>query len=98
MSAAAGGAAAAAAAARMNATIAAGGMIRVDPEEFLRMVDRLAEPVIVHYRGIWAMFMSPAHHYIMPYKGLTVVTKSRDLLFLPKGVELIEAKSLYMPI
>jgi hypothetical protein len=97
MSAAAGGAAAAAAA-RMNATIAAGGMIRVAPEEFLRMADRLEQPVIVHYQGIWAFFMTPAHHYVMPYKGLTVVTKSPESLYLPKGAELIEAKGLYMPI
>lgn len=96
MSAAAGGAAAAAA--LRNASIAAGGMIRVVPEEFLRMADRLEEPVIVHFQGTWALFMTPAHHYVMPYKGLVVVTKSRDSLYLPKGVELIEAKSLYMPI
>ena len=61
--AAAGGAAAAAAAiALMNSVSAAGGMVRVEPEDFLRLLDRHEAPIMIHYLGGWSLFTATAHH------------------------------------
>lgn len=91
-------AASAAATALMNAVSAAGGMVRVEPEDFLRLLATHEPEVMVHYLGGWSLFTSTAHNYIMPYKGLMIVTKSTDELLLPKSIEVFEAKSLYLPI
>lgn len=92
------GAAAAAAAALANAVAAAGGMVRVDPADFLAIADRAEQPLVVHSAGPWVLFVGFYHHYVMPYRGLTFVTKSTDPLLLPKGTELIESKYIYLPV
>lgn len=97
MSAAAGAAAGVAAANYRIAAASAGAMVRLEPADFLRLVDQSENPVVV-YANFRLIFTVWSHHYVMPYKGLTVVTRSAQPLLLPKAVELIQAKSMWLPI
>jgi hypothetical protein len=40
---------------------------------------------------------SGKHHYLTSYKGLTFFTKSSAQIDLPRGVEVIVAKKIWMP-
>ena len=90
----AGGAAAAIAAG--NAIAAAGGIVRLDPEEFLAILDRSEDPLVI-YANQWMPFVG-RHCYLMSYRGFHFVTRSIEELPLPKGTELIRAKSIFTPV
>ncbi len=89
---AAGGAAAAAAIA--NAIKASGSLVRVEPEEFQRLLNRQPDALVVHTEG---GVLRKNYQYLMGYRGLTFYTKSRDPLSLPRGTEVVLAGSIWMP-
>lgn len=91
---AAAGGAAAAAAAIAQAIKASGVLVRVEPEEFLKIAGRVPEPLIVAATG---GFFSTNYQYLMGYKGLAFYTKSDVALELPASVELIDAKGIWIP-
>lgn len=98
---AAGGAAAAAsvaAAAAMNALNAAGGMVRVQPEDFVAVVDRTADALVIYSQTKNWLTGRNTFQYLTSYKGLSFVTMAFSELALPKGVELIKARSIYLPV
>ena len=89
---------AAAAAAIANAVAASGGLVRLTPADFLAILDRTENPLVV-YANFWVLFSyGGRHHYLTPYRGINFVTQSAEELWLPKGVELIRAKSLFAPV
>lgn len=90
--AAAGGAAAAAA---IQALRAMGVIVRVEPEQFARVLGRAEEPVVVTASGGW---FSTSYSYVTTYKGLAFFTKAKEELPLPEGVELVEAEKIHMPM
>ena len=90
--------AAAAAAAVTNAIAAAGGLVRVAPEVFQELLYRTDDPLVV-YAETWVLFdYLGRHRYLMPYRGINFVTNSPEELQLPKGTELIRAKSIFLPV
>jgi len=89
---AAGGAAAAAAIAQ--AVKASGVVVRLEPEEFAKVLGRVAEPLVVYSKG--GLF-STRHQYLTSYKGLGFFTSSRETLRLPAGSELITAGRIWIP-
>ena len=86
--------AAASAAAIAQAIKASGVLITVAPEDFLTIVVRQKEPLVVHAVGglIWTNYQ-----YLTSYKGLAFFTKSPEALNLPGGVEIVQAKSISIP-
>ncbi len=88
----AGGAAAAAAIAQ--AIRASGVLVRVEPNEFLGILQRQPNPLVVHATG---GFFSTNYQYLSSYKGLAFFTKSPEPLTLPSGAELVLAKSIWVP-
>ncbi len=88
------GAAAGAAAAIANAIKASGVLVRVEPEEFAKLLVRAKDPLIVIAEG--GVF-SKNYQYLMNYKGLTFFTKSGTPLPLPGGVELVTAGRIWIP-
>jgi hypothetical protein len=90
--AAAGGAAAAAAIAQ--AIKASGVLIRVEPAEFLRILYRQKEPLVVHAAG---GFFRTSYQYLTSYKGLAFYSKSKEPLDLPSGCELVTAGGIWIP-
>jgi len=83
-----------AAAASANAIRAAGVLVRVEPQEFAKILARAKDPLVVTAKG---GFFGNKHDYLMSYKGLAFVCNSRDPLPLPAGVELVVAGSIWVP-
>lgn len=83
-----------AAAAAIRALKASGVFVRVAPEDFLRLLGRQADPLVVRARGA---FFGRGWRYLLAYKGLVLFTKSAEPLPLPGKAELIEARQLWLP-
>ena len=88
------GAAGAAAAAVVQAVKASGVLVRVEPPEFLSIIERQKEPLVVHATG---GFFSTNYQYLSSYKGLAFYTKSPEPLSLPQDCEIINAGSIWIP-
>jgi hypothetical protein len=88
------GGAAAAAAAIAQAIKASGVLVRVEPAEFLRILQRQREPLVVHAK---VRIFRTSYQYLSSYKGLAFFTKSRDPLDLPAGCEIVAAGVIYIP-
>ena len=77
---------------------ASGAIVRVEPRDFLalleRAVDRREEPLVVGTYG--GVFMK-RYQYLTSYKGLVLYTKSPDQLVLPRGCEVIAAQQIWIP-
>ena len=86
--------AAGAAAAAIAAIGASGVIVRVEPDEFVRLLDRQPGTLVVHATG--GLF-SPSYRYLMSYKGLAFFAKSPERLSLPPGTELVQAKWIWVP-
>ena len=85
--------AAGAATAIANALKAMGSIICVEPQEFLAILERIEEPLVVHsYGGFLAKYK-----YLTSYKGLTFFTKSKDALLIPTSAEMVTARKILVP-
>jgi hypothetical protein len=83
----------AAAAAVSNAIKASGAIVRVEPDDFLDILARCSDPIVVQSPpGFFTK-----HKYLTSYKGLFFCAKSRDPLMIPLNVEIINAKKIYIP-
>jgi hypothetical protein len=89
-----GGGAAAAAAAMVRAVKASGAIVRVEPEEFLKLLSRNTQGLVVHAPGGW---LNRGHRYLMAYKGLGFSTYTREPFPLPGTCEIVEAGSIWVP-
>ncbi len=87
-------AAVAATAAISQAIKASGSLIRIDPEEFGRMINKMDDGVVVETT---IKFFSTTYKYLTSYKGLIFFTKSTSQLSIPSRLEKITATSMYMP-
>jgi hypothetical protein len=86
--------AAAAAAAVAQAIKASGAIVNVAPDDFIRIIRRQKEPLVVQATG---GFFSTQYLYLSSYKGLAFFTKSPEELSLPSGSELIQARKIWIP-
>jgi hypothetical protein len=88
------GAAAAAAAAIAQAIKASGAIVNMEPAEFLSLLARAKDPLVVCSVGgvFWTKYC-----YLFNYKGLFFYTKSSESLDLPPACETIMAKSIWIP-
>jgi hypothetical protein len=85
---------AAAAAAIAQAIKASGVLVHLDPAEFMKIVGRLQDPLVVVATG--GLF-TKNYQYLIGYKGLAFYTKSAEPLQLPATAEVIAAKSIWTP-
>ncbi|MBN1942587.1 MAG: hypothetical protein JW849_04750 [Phycisphaerae bacterium] len=86
--------AAVAAAAIAQAIRASGAIVRVQPPDFLSVLARASQPVVVVATG---GFWSKSYQYLTSYKGLAFYTKSPLPLNLPLDIDLVEAKKIWIP-
>ena len=93
-----GGAAAAAAAAAYvaQATKASGAIVRLEPQEFMRIISRIKAPLVVVSRAKGGLF-SRNNEYLTNYKGIFFYTKTTTALNLPGDAELVSARHFWMP-
>jgi hypothetical protein len=87
-------AAAAAAAAIAQAISASGVLVRLEPEEFQRLLQKIEQPLIVTASG--GVF-STKYQYLVSYRGLAFHTKSKSPIPLPVGAETVSSNKLWMP-
>jgi hypothetical protein len=73
---------------------ASGAIVRVEPEDFLRILARSADPLVVRAPG---GFLSSGHEYLTSYKGLAFFANSPEPLTLPEGAEVVEAQRIWIP-
>jgi ABC-type branched-subunit amino acid transport system substrate-binding protein len=73
---------------------ASGAIVRVEPEDFLKVLARSADPLVVTAPG---GFISNGHEYLFSYKGLAFFTSSPEPLALPEGTEVIAAQRIWIP-
>jgi hypothetical protein len=86
--------AAAHAAAVANAIKASGVVVRVDAGDFLAVLKRVDEPlVVVSYGGVFRKY----HKYLTSYKGLAFFMKSTSPIVLPPRTEVISAGAISIP-
>lgn len=94
MSGATGAAAGAAYAQMINAVRSFGVIVTVSPEEFLDILDRHEDPLVVFSTA--GIFVSE-YRYLVSYKGLVFFAKSSYPLDLPENTEIVRAGKLYLP-
>jgi len=87
-------AAGAAAAAIAEAIKASGVIVRVEPVNFLSILERQEGPLVVHATG---GFFTTNYQYLTSYKGLAFFTKSETPITLTEGTELVQAKKIWVP-
>ncbi len=85
---------AAAAAAIANAIKASGAIVQVRPNDFLTIVSRITEPLIIHAQG---GFFSKNYQYLVGYKGLVFFTKAPQPLLLSNEIEVVECEKIWIP-
>lgn len=86
--------AAAAGAAAIRAIQASGAIVRVEPDDFLKLLHLMEEPLVVHAAG---GFLRPQHSYLTSFRGLAFATRCPFPLKLPPGRIAIEAQRIWIP-
>jgi hypothetical protein len=94
MSAGASAAAAGAAAAIAQATKASGVIVRVNSNDFLQIVNRNSESLVVEATG---GFFRTVYMYLTSYRGLASFSKSNIPLSLPAHCEVVQANKIWIP-
>jgi hypothetical protein len=84
----------AAAAAIVQAIKASGVLVRVEPDEFSRILTRAKDPLIAVAEG--GLFRT-TYKYLVGYKGLAFYTKSSAPLTLPPDAEVVKAGRIWIP-
>jgi hypothetical protein len=89
---AAGGAAAYAAVAQ--AIKASGAIVRVEPEDFIKILSKSKDPLVVTAKG--GVFKAN-YQYLTGYKGLVFFTRSPTPLMLSGSAEVVASKQIWIP-
>jgi hypothetical protein len=73
---------------------ASGVVVRVEPAEFLRVLQRQRESLVV---CATYFFFGRRHQYLTSYKGLAFYCQSPEPLELPAGCEVVQARRIWSP-
>ena len=73
---------------------ASGAIVRVEPDDFLRILARSADPLVISALG---GYLSGGHDYLTSYKGIGFFTNSPSPLTLPEGAEIVTAQKIWIP-
>ncbi len=77
-----------------NAIKASGSVVKVEPDEFRKILDKIDSPLVVESVG---GFFSVSYKYLTSYKGLAFYCKSPVQVEFDKNVEIITAKKIVFP-
>ena len=88
------GGAAAVAAAIAQAIKASGVLVRVSPEDFQNILQKIKDPLVIYSTG---GFFTSNHQYLTSYKGFAFFAKSSTEIILPAGIEIIVANKIWIP-
>jgi hypothetical protein len=73
---------------------ASGAIVKVAPEDFIKILKKVEKPLVVIAKG---GFFKGNHQYLTGYKGLVFFTKSPEPLMLPGGSEVIASRQIWIP-
>jgi hypothetical protein len=88
------GAGAGAAAAIAQAIKASGTVVRVEPDDFVRILGRQDNPLVIWAKG--GVFGSRLR-YLTSYKGFAFLAQCSSPLHIPGTAEVIAAKKIWIP-
>ena len=88
------GAGAAYSAAIAEAVKASGAVVRVEPEEFTKILAKAENPLVVIAKG---GLIKASYQYLTGYKGFVFFTKSPSPLNLSSDIEVVSAKNIWIP-
>lgn len=77
-----------------QASKASGGIVSIEPDDFVTLVNKMEEPLVVTAEG---GIITTNYQYLMNYKGMFFFTKSPEKLPLPFKSEVVMAKSIWIP-
>jgi len=77
-----------------NAIKASGTVVKIDPEEFVKVLNQAENPLVIYAQG---GVISTNHQYLVSYKGFAFFTKADEEIPLPKGTEVIVAEKIWIP-
>ena len=83
-----------AAAAIANAIKASGAIVRLKEEDFIKVISRSDNPVIIVSRG---GFMRKDFDYLTAYKGFIFYVRTKEEMNLPGNSEIISAQQIWIP-
>ncbi len=84
----------AAAAAIANAIKASGAIVKLKEEDFIKVISRTENPLIVVSKG---GFRKKDFDYLAAYKGFIFYVRSKEELNLPGDCEIISAQQIWIP-
>ena len=88
------GAGAAIAAAIANAVKASGAIVKLEPRDFVEILNRTEKALVVFAQG---GFWSKKNRYLTSYRGFIFYTKTETNLQFPAGIEVVVAKKIWVP-
>ena len=77
-----------------NAIKASGTVVKVEPDEFLKILAKIEKPLVVYAEG---GMISTNYQYMVSYKGFAFYTKAAEEIGLPSGAEVIVADKIWIP-
>lgn len=77
-----------------NAIKACGTIIRVDPKEFHRIIEKQNNPLIVRAKG---GIFSTHYKYLTSYKGMAFYCKTEEKIRITQECEFINAEKIAIP-
>jgi hypothetical protein len=89
------GGAAGAYAAIANAIKASGAIVRLKEEDFIKVISRAENPVVIMSRG---GFMKKNFDYLASYKGFIFYLRTKNEILLPGNPEVISAQQIWIPL
>ena len=85
----------AAAAAIANAIKASGAVVRLEEEDFIKIISRRDRPLIILSKG---GFMKKDFDYLTSYKGFIFYVRTKGEINLPGDCEIISAQQIWIPL
>ena len=77
-----------------NAIRASGVVVRIQPEDFVKIVGKVDKPLVVSSEG---GIFSRKYQYLTSYKGFAFFTKSSQPIQFSSGVEIVMARKIWIP-
>ena len=77
-----------------NAIKASGTVVKIEPDEFAKILARIEKPLVIYAEG---GLISTNHQYMVSYKGFAFYTKADDQIALPKNTEVVVTDKIWIP-
>jgi hypothetical protein len=77
-----------------NAVKASGTVVRIEPEEFVKILKKVDSPLVIYAEG---GMISTNYQYMVSYKGFAFYCKADDPIELPKKAEVVVADKIWIP-